>query len=780
MQKLTKSHTMGNLIEVTISVFVLFVYLVSITVCQGFSGPSSVLFSVTFLINALCGAYLYVSLHRKRNFHFIELLGIGIGIGTISPAAINFTLKILQFPFSTTAYIFPLLVFIYFFNNKKSRQLTNVSVMSVADIDLILICLTPLIVLSSWSSDLFGILIYVVSCILIARMFQSFVSTRYFMFARILLLSSLPIGLMVANLEFYDSGVNPIWKSVLGVDVAFDESTSFSMANFGANGNALNLGMVTRGHILTHSWAGDFASLIDSPRFMLTGSVGFTVGVLGLSAIIFSISRNLFDNSVSARFTLIAMGAQASLPEEYFIFNTMRMAHAMSAMWLFLFCFILFEVVKRELRYEIALISLLITCVALAKIHWGIIGVLILTVIMTKEFWRSRNLQYAYILLSSLFLFVSFYYLFIALGYSVPVRFNFSFNYLLEIIGLFILRYIAFIGFFVFRSDKPEWLVGITSSIFAVIVHGILGGDLASDYWVSFSLLWSCIYIGGFAPRLVGYWARFRFSASTVGSIIIVFGLWISWHYFANNYYLILINAVTFESFLFVRFPEYIPLFAFTIVLFAISILTVVAKKFVNLQITFAHFTLLILFIATTLNFGIWLAQIQRTNIIQDKYGISLSSDYLFSSEQIEVANWIEENTDNRAIIGSGLFCFKPISIDQPFPQSRENDCLNRFMLTWITALAHRSVLVTPPVYSYSYVGSTEMIRDYNQSIFFGANPNIYSENYLSDRGVDFFVLDKLNIRELNPFYTKRIRFSNDDYLVIELIDPFVVNDMVF
>jgi hypothetical protein len=146
-----------------------------------------------------------------------------------------------------------------------------------------------------------------------------------------------------------------------------------------------------------------------------------------------------------------------------------------------------------------------------------------------------------------------------------------------------------------------------------------------------------------------------------------------------------------------------------------------------------------------------------------------LTSDFVLSDAQIEIAEWISKNTDTGAILATNFLCDIQIETVDPFPQARENDCLNRNTLTWLASIAHRRVLIESPVYSGSYVGSIQQISDYNASLAYGRNRSDESLNYLSNRDVDFFVFDKKNSRSHGLLVFRDSIFENIDYAIVPI-----------
>ena len=103
----------------TIYLFVVFPSLTAILISLGFEFLESISFSILLLSNILSGSYLYVLLSKKVEFTQIELFGVGIGLGTLSPAILNYCARLFRVSFDSTALLFPSLMILIFALNLR-------------------------------------------------------------------------------------------------------------------------------------------------------------------------------------------------------------------------------------------------------------------------------------------------------------------------------------------------------------------------------------------------------------------------------------------------------------------------------------------------------------------------------------------------------------------------------------------------------------------------------------------------------------------------------------
>ena len=139
------SHTLNFLIIIS--------FLLSIPLALGFSVFPTVIFAGFFLLNTICGAYLYIRLSRKSEFHFIELFALGIGLGTSIPAAVNFSIRLVGVEYGTTALIFPIIICMWI---PISRKLANPKIFQVKEahpIDICIVLSSGTVALASWVNE---------------------------------------------------------------------------------------------------------------------------------------------------------------------------------------------------------------------------------------------------------------------------------------------------------------------------------------------------------------------------------------------------------------------------------------------------------------------------------------------------------------------------------------------------------------------------------------------------------------------------------------------------
>jgi hypothetical protein len=755
--------------------FVVLPSLTAILISLGFELQDSFFFSILLLSNILCGAYLYILLSKKDEFTQIELFGVGIALGTLSPAILNFCARLIRVSIDSTALLFPIFMVLIYAIRRYQKRVVLPRILPSKSSDFVLILSTPIFALAAWSDSLTPFCIYLVFALTVLIFFENSglkrgSSTRTVEYLSLLII---PLGSVLSRFGLVNANPIPIWRTLVGVDVAFDEATAFGVSKYGMFDNALLSGQRSYGHVLTHAWAGDFAALIDLPPFMITASAGLVVAALGISAMVFTISISLFQSQIAARLSLVLIFLQASMPEEYLFLDTMRMAHSMSIMWLILFCFLLDSILEKSIRIPLALLAVLIFATTFSKIHWGLLALVIFGVHALIELLRVRSFRPVVTILFVATIFLLTYKYSFSESYGFPVSFNHSKNFVFEVVGLLVFRLFFMAGVLKHLSLGKDSITAVTTILFGLVAHSVLAGEYASYYWISIALLYASVFSGKLLHDAFLVQNQFRIARYFTYIFSICFACYACFRFFADNYYLILINASSLRSWFIVSYPELIQLFVPIVAIcvgFLLLALTSTGFRSTGLLKNSLSLVITTIFFA---NIGFWMVQNQKINILESHYDIQLTSDFVISDTQLDIGKWLESNTDRNSILATNFLCDVTIGLGVPFPQYRKDECLNRNTLTWLASIGHRRVLIEAPVYSGSYVGTNMQIKDYNSSVRFGRDMNSISSGYLVRRGVDFFIFDKATskIHGLRDFGS--VLYENSDYAILALGELF-------
>ena len=316
--------------------------LIALPIFSGFDIFSASRFGVFLLINVICGQYIWSRLVQERKPEVFESLAAGLAIGTSLPALINIGIRLLDLRGFHTAYIFPTLCILFWSFFDRKRPVLTIMPASEDDRDFRFIIATPFLAIVAWNPQawpfcatyLLGIYFFYQKRI--GKRITTLSSTHFFATPAILLISL--ISNMLYRSLFRD---RPLWRNFIGTDTAWDESAAWSVSQLGIKQNAMFADQPFKGHILTHSWAGDLAAATFSPEFMVTGIPGFAIGALGVALILYATSMSLFTKRTIAITSLLILFLQASLPEEILVFPAPRFANSLSVFYLVCILFLL-------------------------------------------------------------------------------------------------------------------------------------------------------------------------------------------------------------------------------------------------------------------------------------------------------------------------------------------------------------------------------------------------------------------------------------------------------
>jgi hypothetical protein len=172
------------------------------------------------------------------------------------------------------------------------------------------------------------------------------------------------------------------------------------------------------------------------------------------------------------------------------------------------------------------------------------------------------------------------------------------------------------------------------------------------------------------------------------------------------------------------------------------------------------------LFIAGV-NFGNWISYPFKNDVTKLFHDVSDQSDQLNSNDQRSVAEWLSLNTPENSIVTSNFLCSSLIlSVKTEYDKL---NCLNRNTFAWITALAHRQVLLEvwfPPKNNAIVKESKEQYL-YLSDTFADQNDSL-SYNDLVQLGVDYFVIDRSRTEKSTWSPHATIVFQNESYLILK------------
>jgi hypothetical protein len=742
--------------------------LIALPIFSGFDIFSASRFGIFLLINVICGQYIWSRLVQERKPEVFESLAAGLAIGTSLPALINIGVRLLDLRGFHTAYIFPTLCILFwiFFD----RQLPTLSITPVTEDgrDFRFIIATPFLAIVAWNPQAWPFCATFIICMTILsnkHMIRKLSSRKVHQTHT--LTGSIIIATVSSNLFQRTFHLEAIWRSSIGTDIAWDEAASWSVAKYGILENVMQYGSKMRNHVLIQAWAGDITETLHLPKFFLTSVTGFGIGVAGIALASYTISFLIFKSRPAAVLSPIFLVVQSSMPEDFMFIPSPRVSNSMGLFY-FVFGFYLLSKTResKQAFYRVCLV-VSIGFTTYSKFHFGLLLLLIIVFVEIKDKFRNRVLKISVYEMLSILIFISTYLLLIHGRDSTDItelKPSLSFGALL--ISFLIMR--LFLYFFQ-STNKNSFFASVScfSIVFSVVFVWLTNGENLSTYFLGATLILVSIY-----SSLV-FTDFFRsFSAQSNFQIIIISG-GVLFGIISTVVYLFLqlkstrlLNVEILEI-LIKDVPFAIqPIGSFLILL----IVFIWFRPYTDVRISSTRIKSIALvaclFIAGV-NFGNWIAYPFKNDVTKLFHDVSDQSDQLNSNDQRSIAEWLSLNTPENSIIASNFLCSSLIlSVKTEYDKL---NCLNRNTFAWITALAHRQVLLEvwfPPKNNAivkeskeQYLHLSDTFADQNDSL---------SYKDLVLLGVDYFVIDRSRAKKSTWSPHASIVFQNESYLILK------------
>lgn len=757
---------------------------VGVQFAAGFDLGSSLYLSLALCLQLLFGIRVWTLLVKNYSVPLIELIGAGLAVGTLLPAAVSFLAHLVNIRIPFVSLLAPAVGILVLSWLTKKQEKPNIQLSRVEDLFIIGGLPMAGIVLSNLDALPYCITYFVgvgFFSYFVRRHNQSsdsanvtlsYLHTLYFV-------GLVAVSALVSRVFISVSNRPSIYRRTIGIDQIFDEAQSFSVSSFGFKDNIFLAGFPMKGHFLPHLWAGDISIALDSPRFMAPVFTGQIVGILGIVAIVYSISFRLFGSPNAAILSSACLIFQASLWDQLYLLPGPRMSNAMSLLWLALFVLVLFLVVDDKLKKPYVVAIAIFACLPLAKFHWAlfalaIMGGLGILEVITKRAWKLLLAS----LISGLVFLTEYFLVLRGLNAYDLVTTRFSGALLVGLIAILALRHFGIVPLFVTRNGraKPLLKMLVIGWIVFIPLIWILSGTNQSGYF------FSCLFILGsvFHGYIITQSIRRLSSSKPVLVVVLVLGMLAGYstvliyaHYFytllASKYdrrfYFLLTGAPDFSMFM------------------AIVGLTVLATLYLLNPGPTAHskpsnrrLTVISLFAigAFAANVGVLAGQLQKPYIVAALYGeTDPSSTLVMTADQISVGNWITHHSGAQDVVATNFYCKARIEAGDRVPR-KLIDCRFRNNLAWIGGLAHRKVLVEAPIFTQFGPGNPLDLEDaerYNSAFQFADHPTDQLHNYLTTNGVKWFVVDKRQTTNRTWMPYANNVFENQTFIVLQIAE---------
>jgi hypothetical protein len=743
--------------------------LIALPIFSGFDIFSASRFGIFLLINVICGQYIWSRLVQERKPEVFESLAAGLAIGTSLPALINIGVRLLDLRGFHTAYIFPTLCILFWIFFDRQRPTLSITPVTEDGRDFRFIIATPFLAIVAWNPQAWPFCATFIICMTILsnkHMIRKLSSRKVHQTHT--LTGSIIIATISSNLFQRTFHLEAIWRNSIGTDIAWDEAASWSVAKYGILENVMQYGSKMRNHVLIQAWAGDITETLHLPKFFLTSVTGFGIGVAGIALASYTISFLIFKSRPAAVLSPILLVVQSSMPEDFMFIPSPRVSNSIG---LFYFVFSLYLLTKtfksKHTLYRVCLV-VSIGFATYSKFHFGLMLVLLVLFSAIRGNIRDRCLKVSTFEISSVLTFLSTYLLLIHGRDSsniTDLSLSLSFGALL--VSFLIMR----IHLYLVRSSSQKSLITSISwfsVVFSTVFVWLTNGENLSTYFLTTTLILVSIYS---TPVFIDIFKSFSVQSNFRTTMIfggVLFGITSTIVYLFLQFKSARLSSIGLLEILINDVPFTIqPIAAFLVILLAL----VWFRKYTDMQISSikikSFFLVACLFLAGT-NFGNWIVYPFKSDISELFHDVSDHSDQLNSNDQSSIADWLELNTPENSIVGSNFLCSNLILSIKTL--SDRLDCRNRNTFAWISALAHRQVLLEVWFPLENYVDANTSRKKYLYlSDTFATQNYLKSYKDLVQLGVDYFIIDRSRTEKKtwSPFAS--IVFQTEDYFILEL-----------
>ncbi len=736
--------------------------LFSLLLSVGFKITSSLTVIFLFGLSAILGAFIFIQIGHRKTYSALEILGVGIAIGTIIPALSGLLLRsYLGIPTETG---FAVLLVLALTSLTPISPTKNIEISSSPQL---LAVILPVGAGAAFAC--FNVLtyLYIAICIcgiLLVIKFDQ-IRQQYATFGYLLIFS-------VASLitRYFDNRSNiPSWRAIIGLDQIIDEAQSASVSNFGTTDNFFVANANMPGHILTHAWAGMSQTVTQSPVFMISGAAGILLGNFGVCALIGGIVYRWTNNVNSVIASLAIWVFQASLLDQYQVAANARMANSLSLLWFTFTWFVLLEFRSLNIRLPLAVLPILIGAVGLGKLHWAIYIIAVVGLLSVYEYFKSKNTKLFVIALSSSFVLISTYLIFMhGMNAYYEPTFKFSIYLFLGHLGVLLLRNLAFAD--LSPNDESTFIKRciFCAAIIFIPLIAITGVDNQQGYFIICTFVLIAISQG---PNLSAAWDRVIAKSLIQNSFfILIFVAVLTFSFLKLVFYNRIENSSRYGiHFLVIDFPTDFLIFLFVsgLCLLGIPIIMRIQNpnnRFDKMVLT--SFVVVSFFMVNSANF---VFQSIRPYVYVRMYGDNRLLPPI-SDKQFDVGKWLMDNTGARDIIATNHYCQTRVLQGERTPIIDEK-CRHQNLDSWISATSHRRLLLEAPIVSVLGPGSplSKVSSDrYNLSLDFAQHPNTQLLNALKSYKVSWFVIEKQSAAVIDWNEFGEIVFENNDYQVLK------------
>jgi hypothetical protein len=753
----------------------------------GISLQDALLPTLLLVANVLAGGFIWSRISRLTEKSLIELLGGGIAIGTIIPAAMTLLLRQLGLSVVPSVVAFPLVTLgLAYFINRRSKGKTVSPSVNDFKIGASIMCLTAISTLG-WTPKVLPFCIVFGICLSLYGYFtrNNYALERNKDFRQIsialITITSFSIFVQAIYAELlYKSNALWVW---VGMDQILDESVSWSTQLFAFRDNPTLSGTRMFGYHLTNVIAGELSAVSNSSPFIVTSGIMVLIAIIGSLSIVYSLSYRLFKSKTTALIAMFLLVVQATLPEPWTLTEAMRIQNVLGLTWFLFLVTCMYDWIRSQLKYGLVVIFLVSVAVTLGKAQFIVLliavvlvlnGLQLLTRTQVPSIGKLRLLP---IMMIPVFM-VSYKYIFkIPRGTTSIVNSTLLWTFVGPALILICTRFLVLRrpAEFLDQDTRHLHLFANFTTVVAISMYVFFQGSNGTHYLISAALAISSVAASGIVKHSIDQFNKKKSSA--VLGLAFLGGALVSFGYYVSNIHFVrianggVLNAIA--KWIIAENQYLLPLLSVVIVSFVCSILFIrsLDRHPRSVVRIIKHLTSILILVAVGTNSGFFLGQSFRHVIPQEIYDAGNLVPAVLSSDRKVALSWLRENSDKYDIVATNAMCNELTTPDGPTPRFQSSDCYVRNTNGWVSALSQRRVLIESPIFSINSSTMSQMGSErYNASLNFANLESAGAYRFLREHGVNWFVIDKDNtmLRDWLPF--AQIRFENNTVAILELM----------
>ena len=296
---------------------------------------NSISLSIVLGIQAIGGAITWILISNKSEYESIELIGLGIGIGTVLSTifAQIFRATLLH----EISWAIPTVVVSALLIKNSSLRPSRLVIKPVEPLNIYLICAFSLVVLSSFFFDLWPAFLVMIIGFFVFRgsinnQRSIFVRPGYLFFSTIFFVI---IALITSS--FFETkwfGDRTITDYILGGDGTYFEAAMRSLSTYGPLDSVFQSHIKFNYYFFSSAWAGTTSDAAFASPWVVTTQFALISTALGSLCLAFTISKRITPTSKVQHYIVLAlMSASAQVGQPNFIFDIGSFSAFITILW---------------------------------------------------------------------------------------------------------------------------------------------------------------------------------------------------------------------------------------------------------------------------------------------------------------------------------------------------------------------------------------------------------------------------------------------------------------